>query len=119
MKLIEEPTKVVRKGVTKAVSFGIKQTGLAHILNVLRTQLYSDKVGAVVRELDVRARLDQGLNDLHLIVDDGISEGGPHDGFRFIKVCPGIDEVTDCLKVPGSGRLVNADFRLSCGFRFR
>jgi len=55
MKLIEEPTKVVRKGVTKAVSFGIKQTGLAHILNVLRNQLYSDKVGAVVREYSANA----------------------------------------------------------------
>jgi hypothetical protein len=55
MKLIEEPTKVIRKGVTKAVSFGIKQTGLAHILNVLRNQLYSDKVGAVVREYSANA----------------------------------------------------------------
>ena len=55
MKLIEEPTKVIRKGVTNAVSFGIKQTGLAHILNVLRNQLYSDKVGAVVREYSANA----------------------------------------------------------------
>ena len=55
MKIIEEPTKVIRKGVTKAVSFGIKQTGLAHILNVLRNQLYSDKVGAVVREYSANA----------------------------------------------------------------
>ena len=55
MKLIEEPTQITRKGVTKAVSFGIKQTGLAHILNVLRNQLYSDKVGAVVREYSANA----------------------------------------------------------------
>ena len=55
MKLIEEPTKITRKGVTKAVSFGIKQTSLAHILNVLRNQLYSDKIGAVVREYSANA----------------------------------------------------------------
>ena len=55
MKLIEEPTQITRKGVTKAVSFGIKQTGLAHILNVLRNQLYSDKIGAVVREYSANA----------------------------------------------------------------
>jgi hypothetical protein len=55
MKIIEEPTKITRKGVTKAVSFGIKQTGLAHILNVLRNQLYSDKIGAVVREYSANA----------------------------------------------------------------
>jgi hypothetical protein len=38
-----------------SVSFGIKQEGLAHIFNVLRNQLYSDKVGAVIREYSANA----------------------------------------------------------------
>lgn len=38
-----------------SVSFGIKREGLAHIFNVLRNQLYSDKVGAVIREYSANA----------------------------------------------------------------
>ena len=34
----------------KSYSFGIKKEGLAHIFNVLRNQLYSDKVLAIIRE---------------------------------------------------------------------
>ena len=34
----------------QSVSFGIKESGLSHIFNVLRNQLYSDKVLAVIRE---------------------------------------------------------------------
>lgn len=36
-------------------SFGIKESGLAHIFNVLRNQLYSNKVLAVVREYSCNA----------------------------------------------------------------
>jgi len=43
------------KGIKSAVSFGIKDTGLAHIFNVLRNQLYTDKIGAVVREYSANA----------------------------------------------------------------
>lgn len=42
-------------GIKSAVSFGIKDTGLAHIFNVLRNQLYTDKIGAVVREYAANA----------------------------------------------------------------
>jgi hypothetical protein len=42
-------------GIKSAVSFGIKDTGLAHIFNVLRNQLYTDKIGAVVREYSANA----------------------------------------------------------------
>ena len=38
-----------------SVSFGIKREGLAHIFNVLRNQLYSDQVGAVIREYSANA----------------------------------------------------------------
>ena len=39
----------------KSVSFGIKQDGLAHIFGVLRNQLYSDKILAVIREYSANA----------------------------------------------------------------
>jgi len=39
----------------KSVSFGIKKDGLAHIFSVLRNQLYSDKILAVIREYSANA----------------------------------------------------------------
>jgi len=42
-------------GIKSAVAFGIKDSGLAHIFNVLRNQLYTDKIGAVVREYSANA----------------------------------------------------------------
>ena len=39
----------------KSYSFGIKKEGLSHIFNVLRNQLYSDKVLAVIREYSCNA----------------------------------------------------------------
>jgi len=39
----------------KSYSFGIKDSGLAHIFNVLRNQLYSDKILAVIREYSANA----------------------------------------------------------------
>ena len=39
----------------QSVSFGIKESGLSHIFNVLRNQLYSDKVLAVIREYSTNA----------------------------------------------------------------
>ena len=42
-------------GIQKSTSFGIKSTGLHHILGILRNQLYSDKVLAVIREYTCNA----------------------------------------------------------------
>jgi len=42
-------------GVKESVNFGIKSTGLHHILGILRNQLYSDKVLAVIREYTCNA----------------------------------------------------------------
>lgn len=55
MKVIEKPVEIQRKGITKTISFGIKQSGLPHIFNVLRNQLYSDKILAVIREYTANA----------------------------------------------------------------
>lgn len=46
---------VKSSGIQEAVSFGIKEGGLAHIFNVLRSQLYSDKILAVLREYSANA----------------------------------------------------------------
>lgn len=51
----QNTTSVSTSGIKSAVSFGIKDTGLAHIFNVLRNQLYTDKIGAVVREYSANA----------------------------------------------------------------
>jgi hypothetical protein len=59
-------TSLESKGVQDSVKFGIKNTGLAHIFNVLRNQLYSDKITAVVREYScnaVDAHVEQGIGD--------------------------------------------------------
>ena len=42
-------------GIQQSTSFGIKASGLHHILGILRNQLYSDKVLAVVREYTCNA----------------------------------------------------------------
>ncbi|HBY66588.1 MAG TPA: hypothetical protein DEG69_01720, partial [Flavobacteriaceae bacterium] len=39
----------------QSYTFGIKESGLSHIFNVLRNQLYSDKVLAVIREYSCNA----------------------------------------------------------------
>ena len=46
---------VQTSGISKSVSFGIKASGLHHILGILRNQLYSDKVLAVIREYTCNA----------------------------------------------------------------
>ena len=55
MKPTTNTQTVESQGVQDSVSFGIKQSGFAHIFNVLRNQLYSDKVLAVVREYSCNA----------------------------------------------------------------
>ena len=55
MKPTTNTQTVKTQGVQSSVSFGIKQSGFAHIFNVLRNQLYSDKVLAVVREYSCNA----------------------------------------------------------------
>ena len=53
--MIAQPTsrKLASSGITNTVSFGIKEDGFAHIFNVLRNQLYSNKYMAVLREYAV------------------------------------------------------------------
>jgi len=52
---VPNPNQVKTHGIQKTVSFGIKNEGLAHIFNVLRNQLYSDKILAVIREYSCNA----------------------------------------------------------------
>jgi hypothetical protein len=59
------------KGIKSAVSFGIKDSGLAHIFNVLRNQLYTDKIGAVVREYAANAydaNIEAGHDNTPIII---------------------------------------------------
>ena len=52
---IEKTQTVKSSGIRDSVSFGIKADGFAHIFNVLRNQLYSDKILAVIREYSCNA----------------------------------------------------------------
>jgi len=47
--------KVEREGIDNEVSFNIRQENVAHIFSILRNQLYSNKVLAVVREYSTNA----------------------------------------------------------------
>lgn len=76
----------------KSVSFGIKKDGLAHIFSVLRNQLYSDKILAVIREYSANA-LDANIeagNEDRLIQ---ITSPSYHDPvFRVRDFGRGLDE---------------------------
>ena len=51
----EKTRSVQSEGIKNSVSFGIKQSGVAHIFNVLRNQLYTDKETAFIREYSTNA----------------------------------------------------------------
>lgn len=72
MKQIEKnPNSLQSNGIQNTVKFGIKASGLAHIFNVLRNQLYSDKIMAVVREYTcnaVDAHIDAGKRETPIVV---------------------------------------------------
>jgi len=71
MKPIEKKQTMQSSGVQSSVSFGIKASGLHHILGILRNQLYSDKVLAVLREYScnaVDAHTEVGKGDVPIEV---------------------------------------------------
>ena len=68
---VEKTASVKSAGIQETVSFGIKQDGLAHIFNVLRNQLYSDKILAVMREYSANAldaNVEAGNGDVPIVV---------------------------------------------------
>lgn len=42
--------------ITKAADFGIQDEDLSHIMGILRSQIYTDKLLAVIREYSTNAR---------------------------------------------------------------
>lgn len=72
MKPQVKSTKSVKSsGITTSVKFGIKSSGLHHILGILRDQLYSDKILAVIREYScnaVDAQVQAGKGDVPIEV---------------------------------------------------
>ena len=66
MKPTIKSTTVQSNGIKDSVSFGIKASGLHHVLGILRDQLYSNKILANVREYTtnaVDAHTEAGLID--------------------------------------------------------
>jgi hypothetical protein len=48
--IAEKYQPVIKSGVGKESHFNIKDENVAHIFSILRNQLYSDKIGAIIRE---------------------------------------------------------------------
>lgn len=58
-------TQQYRTNITKAADFGIEESDLSHIMGILRSQIYSDKLLAVIREYStnaVDANIEAGKN---------------------------------------------------------
>jgi hypothetical protein len=86
---LEKPHFVRRSNIeNEGVSFGIKKEGLAHIFNVLRNQLYSNKILAVVREYSCNAF------DAHVAA--GNSE-------KFVVSCPTVENPFFSVRDFGTG----------------
>lgn len=87
---IEKPHSVRTSGISEAgISFGIKADGLAHIFNVLRNSLYSNKILAVIREYSCNA------------YDAQIEAGTASQ--QFIVTCPDLDDPSFKVRDFGSG----------------
>ena len=87
---LEKPYSVRKSGIENdGISFGIKKEGLAHIFNVLRNQLYSNKILAVIREYSCNAY-------------DAQVEAGTSDQ-KFIVTCPTLDDPSFKVRDFGSG----------------
>ena len=48
-------TSNLSTNITKAADFGIEESDLSHIMGILRSQIYSDKLLAVIREYSTNA----------------------------------------------------------------
>ena len=67
----QNQTKLEQSQDFKSYAFGIKKEGISHIFNVLRNQLYSDKILAVIREYScnaVDAHTEVGKNEEPIVV---------------------------------------------------
>jgi len=98
---VEKPNTVQTHGIKDTVSFGIKQEGLAHIFSVLRNQLYSDKILAVIREystngVDAHVEIGKGAIPIEVTLPSrfsstfkvrdfgsGLSDTDIHDIYAF------------------------------------
>lgn len=87
---LEKPYSVRKSGIENdGISFGIKKEGLAHIFNVLRNQLYSNKILAVIREYSCNAY-------------DAQVEAGTSDQ-KFVVTCPTLDDPSFKVRDFGNG----------------
>lgn len=87
---LEKSYSVRKSGIeNEGISFGIKRDGLAHIFNVLRNQLYSNKILAVIREYSCNAY-------------DAQVEAGNSDQ-KFVVTCPTLDDPSFKVRDFGNG----------------
>lgn len=87
---LEKPHFVRRSNIeNEGISFGIKKDGLAHIFNVLRNQLYSNKILAVVREYSCNAF------DAHVAAENSQE--------KFVVSCPTLENPFFSVRDFGDG----------------
>ena len=92
MKLSENEVTVERVGQTVESMFGISENDSAHILNILRSKLYSNKILAVIREYCSNAydaHIEVGKNDVPIKV---VLPSEYDSNFRVRDYGPGLSE---------------------------
>ncbi|MDD5649750.1 MAG: ATP-binding protein [Candidatus Nanoarchaeia archaeon] len=81
MKLAGKPTTVTTSAVFQELSFGIKEADMGLILEILRSKLYSNPIGAICREVSSNSRdanreaennvpIEIGIANSHLSMSD-------------------------------------------------
>jgi hypothetical protein len=81
MKLESKPTTVTTSAAFQELSFGIKETDMGLILEILRSKLYSNPIGAICREISSNSRdanreaennvpIEIGIANSHLNMSD-------------------------------------------------
>ena len=75
--------------ITKAADFGIEEEDLSHIMGILRSQIYTDKLLAVIREYSTNAR-DANIEAGHGSAIDVIlpTFASPIDGMVNVAAVP-------------------------------
>jgi hypothetical protein len=60
---VKEDRTVISSGVEESIAFSISSKDSVHIMGILRDQLYSDKIAAVIREICANAADANAMND--------------------------------------------------------
>jgi len=113
---LEQNTSQHTTTITKAADFGINENDLSHIMGILRSQIYSDKLMAVIREYSTNAtdaNIEAGRPDTPICVHlPTIAD--PYIGFRDFGVGLSEDDVTQLYVKYGASTKRNSNDYTGC-----